>query len=88
MLGRVHLPPTPNPSLFYFCSVSQRNLPAGDFPNVAQFCKVAKELDFSDFPKADSSKLGNGKLMRALEKAVNETLPNLLKSLPGMAQGK
>ena len=62
----------------------KRNLPAGDFPEIKKFCSIAKELDFTDFPRVDGSRLKNGKLVEALERAMSEEIPRLLESLPGL----
>lgn len=64
------------------------NLPPGDFPNLHKFISVAKELNFSDFPKTDGSRLGKGKLLQDLDDALSVQIPKLLENLPGMsAQG-
>lgn len=69
-----------------FLSVHRkRNLPPGDFPDLKKFVAVAKELDFTQFPRLDGSRLRNGRLMADLERAVGEDIPRLLEALPGMS---
>lgn len=61
------------------------NLPPGDFPNIHKFISVAKELNFSDFPKTDGSRLAKGKLLADLDEAMGVDIPKLLEALPGMS---
>jgi hypothetical protein len=63
----------------------KRNLPPGDFPEIRKFITVAKELNFSEFPRVDGSRLKNGKLMEELDRVVDTDIPRLMESMPGMA---
>ena len=40
------------------------NIPPGDFPDISKFCSIAKELEFTEFPRVDGGRLKNGKLMQ------------------------
>jgi EH domain-containing protein 1 len=69
-----------------FRSVHKKyNLPPGDFPEMKKFLSVARELNFSDFPRVEGSRLKNGKLLEELDKAMSQDIPRLLESMPGMA---
>lgn len=69
-----------------FKSVHRKyNLSPGDFPDLKKFKTVAEELDFSDFPMMTGKRLQNGKLMRQLDEVIQNDIPHLMESLPGMS---
>ena len=64
----------------------KRHLPPGDFPSdMRHFIQVARELDFSQFPRVDGSRLKNGRLMEELDRAVDTDIPRLMENMPGMS---
>uniref|UniRef100_A0A7R9UDB7 Dynamin-type G domain-containing protein n=1 Tax=Pinguiococcus pyrenoidosus TaxID=172671 RepID=A0A7R9UDB7_9STRA len=58
------------------------NLPPGDFPDIAKFTQIASEMDFKTFPRLNGARLKGGKLMKALEDGIGETIPKLLEHIP------
>jgi len=62
----------------------KRHLPPGDFPDIRKFVRVATDMNFSEFPRVDGSRLKNGRLMEELDRAVDADIPRLMESLPGM----
>lgn len=63
----------------------KHNLPPGDFPEIRKFISTAKELNFTEFPRIDGSRLRNGKLLEELDLAMSQDIPRLLESMPGMS---
>jgi hypothetical protein len=63
----------------------KHNLPPGDFPEIRKFISTAKELNFTEFPRVDGSRLRSGKLLEELDLAMSQDIPRLLESMPGMA---
>ena len=61
-----------------------KNVPPGDFPDMNKFCSVARELDFSEFPKVDGGRLKKGKLMEALDEVLAVEIPHLLEQMPSI----
>ena len=53
---------------------------------MAKFCSIAKELDFTEFPRVDGARLKHGKLMKDLDNAMHQDIPRLLEGLPGMTK--
>lgn len=64
----------------------KRNIPPGDFPDLNKFKSVAREMDFTEFPRIDGSRLKNGKLMTELDRAMSEDIPRLMENLQGVAE--
>ena len=54
------------------------------FGGGGQFVRVATDMNFSEFPRVDGSRLKNGRLMEELDRAVDADIPRLMESLPGM----
>ena len=44
--------------------------------------QVAREIDFTQFPKINGGRMRKGKAMMDLETALNEKIPNLMEFLP------
>lgn len=65
-----------------------KGLSPGDFPDINKFTAVAKELDFSVFPKLSGGRLKKGKSLAELEVALSDTIPNLMEWLPRTATGR
>ena len=64
----------------------KRNIPPGDFPDLNKFKSVAREMNFTEFPRIDGSRLKNGKLMTELDRAMSEEIPRLMENLQGIAE--
>ena len=59
-----------------------RGLSPGDFPDIGKFTNVAREIDFTQFPKINGGRMRKGRAMMDLETALNEKIPNLMEFLP------
>ncbi|KAJ8604983.1 hypothetical protein CTAYLR_006899 [Chrysophaeum taylorii] len=59
-----------------------RGLSPGDFPDIQRFTAVARELDFTQFPKVNGARMRKGKSLVDLERALAETIPSLMEFLP------
>mmetsp|Transcript_1536 Transcript_1536/g.3924 ORF Transcript_1536/g.3924 Transcript_1536/m.3924 type:complete len:129 (-) Transcript_1536:210-596(-) len=59
-----------------------RGLSPGDFPDIQRFTAVARELDFSAFPKISGTRMRKGKALADLETALTDTIPALMEFLP------
>ncbi|KAJ1445769.1 P-loop containing nucleoside triphosphate hydrolase protein [Pelagophyceae sp. CCMP2097] len=59
-----------------------RGLSPGDFPDMAKFVAVARELDFTQFPRVGGGRMRKGKALEGLEIAMEETIPKLMEYLP------
>mmetsp|Transcript_18922 Transcript_18922/g.58302 ORF Transcript_18922/g.58302 Transcript_18922/m.58302 type:complete len:445 (+) Transcript_18922:120-1454(+) len=59
-----------------------KGLSPGDFPDLAKFTQVARELDFQQFPKLNGSRMKKGKSLQELEVAITEKIPALMEYLP------
>ena len=59
-----------------------RGLSPGDFPDIGKFTTVAREIDFTEFPKIAGGRLRKGKAMTDLDHALNVTIPGLMEFLP------
>ena len=59
-----------------------KGLSPGDFPDLARFTAVARELDFQQFPKLNGSRMKKGKALADLEYAINNKIPSLMEYLP------
>ncbi|KAH8072580.1 hypothetical protein JL720_11147 [Aureococcus anophagefferens] len=59
-----------------------RGLSPGDFPDIGKFTTVAREIDFTEFPKIAGGRLRKGKAMTDLDHALNVTIPGLMEFFP------
>lgn len=59
-----------------------RGLSPGDFPDIQRFTQVARELDFSAFPKISGTRMRKGRALGDLERALADTIPALMEFLP------
>mmetsp|Transcript_28734 Transcript_28734/g.88833 ORF Transcript_28734/g.88833 Transcript_28734/m.88833 type:complete len:438 (+) Transcript_28734:213-1526(+) len=59
-----------------------RGLSPGDFPDLQKFISIAKEVDFSQFPRVSGARMRKGRAMADLEKTLNEAIPALMEYLP------